>query len=79
MANNGTYTSPSQSTQSSDDAVDTVEPQDDVATTKSDNVLTLTEKRKLAEKYLMATLCSRRELDFMEMCDDQSHMPFWCD
>ena len=67
MTTNGT--SPSQSTQSSDT----------VATIEADDVLTLAEKRKLAERYLMATLCSSREFDFMAMCDDQSHMPFCCD
>jgi hypothetical protein len=67
MANNGTV--PSQSTQSSDAVAATIE---------ADNVLTLAEKRKLAEKYLMTTLCSSREFDFMAMCDDQSQ-PFWCD
>lgn len=76
MTTNGT--SPSQTTQSGH-AVDTVEPQDDIATIEADNVLTLAEKRKLAEKYLMATLCSSREFGFMAMCDDQSHMPFCCD
>ena len=69
---------PSQTTQSGH-VVDTVEPQDDIATIEADNVLTLAEKRKLAENYLMARLCSSREFDFMAMCDDQSHMPFWCD
>lgn len=69
MANNGTTAPPqSQPTQSSDT----------VATIEADNV-TLAEKRKLAEKYIMATLCSSRDFDFMAMCDDQSHMPFWCD
>ena len=77
MTTNGT--SPSQSTQSSD-AVDTVESQnDDVVIVKADNVLTLTEQRKLAEKYLMARLCTRREFDFMAICDDQSHLPFLSD
>lgn len=69
MANNGTAPSQSQSTQSSGT----------VATIEADNVITLAEKRKLAEKYLMATLCSSQDFDFMAMCDDQSHMPFWCD
>ena len=84
MTTNGT--SPSQSTQSSD-TVDTVESQnddvesqnDDVVIVKADNVLTLAEQRKLAEKYLMARLCTRREFDFMAMCDDQSHLPFLSD
>ncbi len=77
MANNGTY--PSQSTQSSD-VVETVESQnDDVVIVKADNVLTLAEQRKLAEKYLMARLCTSREFDFMAMCDDQSHLPFLSD
>ena len=71
MANNGTVPSQSQSTTQSSDAV--------AATIEADNVLTLAEKRKLAENYLMARLCSSREFDFMAMCDDQSHMPFCCD
>jgi hypothetical protein len=76
---NGTSPSKSQSTQSSD-VVDTVESQNDnVVIVKADNVLTLAEQRKLAEKYLMARLCTSREFDFMAMCDDQSHPPFCCD
>jgi hypothetical protein len=72
-------TSPSQTTQSSD-VVETVESQnDDVVIVKADNVLTLAEQRKLAEKYLMARLCTSREFDFMAMCDDQSHPPFLSD
>ena len=49
------------------------------ATIEADNVLTLAEKRKLAEQYLMSTLCSSRDFDFMKMCDYQGHMPFCCE
>jgi hypothetical protein len=78
MSNIGSDIQSTQSTQStqSRDSVDTVETRDDVATIDADTVLTLAEKRKLAEKYLMATLCSSRDFDFMAMCDDQSHMSF---
>jgi hypothetical protein len=70
MANNGTAPSQSQSTAQSSDTVATIE---------ADDVLTLAEKRKLAERYLMATLCSSRDFDFMAMCDDQLEMPFCCE
>jgi hypothetical protein len=70
MANNGTDPSQSQSTTQSSDTVATIE---------VDDVLTLAEKRKLAERYLMATLCSSRDFDFMAMCDDQRELPFCCE
>jgi len=82
MSNIGSDIQSAQSTRStqSSDVVDTVESQnDDVVIVKAYNVLTLAEQRKLAEKYLMATLCSSQDFDFMAMCDDQSCMPFWCD
>ncbi len=81
MANIGSDIQSAQSTQStqSGDAVDPVETWDDIATIEADSSITLAEKRKLAEEYLMAKLCSSQDFDFMAMCDDQNHMPFLCD
>ena len=36
------------------------------------------QQRKLLEQYLMSNLTSRREHDFIAMCDDQRSMPFKC-
>ena len=71
-----------QSAQQSKDAVEAVEPQCVAAIdigVESDSVHKLSEKRKLAEKYLIATRCSSRDFEFMAMCDDQNHMPFCCE
>ena len=36
------------------------------------------QQRKLLEQYLMSNLTSRREHDFIAMCDDQRSMSFKC-